>query len=701
MKSLAIVLGILAAVGCTPPPPRPPESVPSYAVDFASGAPGCTLNNYQGRTAFAVVTNGVRAVFCVARTSEPTPETKDTSWGLRTGAFPVTPGREYAVRFEMSGHLPKAAHIRPGASIEWLDSAGKPIVGVDALGKDVALSAPLAFPLRKPDTGLSRTVSKGFVPAGAVSARIFFGVDHPDLGKDEKVCVHGISYFEHESGASWFFDDVDAPELHVLTPSPTADLFAPIRFRLTDATGVDETRVSCAVNGKRVSLADLNRDGDVFTYVPVKPWPAESVVRIEVACADVNGYEAVEWGFVAVTSTKTRHAKWAVRDDGVLLKDGTPFFPLGLTNIHAAEWCGGDLDRGLGELKANGMNFAHTYMVRGRKNHAMSRRYGDLVAAAEKHGLAFLPEPAVRFGTREARDGMAAANMLSGRASAAQCGWGIGDDTSRLQSPRDLKRLYRFCKAVDADLLTFSVDATCSASQQAPYVPFADVLVLEDYPIRKAVPQDDEMAVFAETIDNGWEATRLAGIGNRSVMSMPQAFRGFRSWLRYPTEAELRCQAYLSLACRARGIIAYTSFSYDGNEGAFNRPETRAEFEALMREVSALLPSLVLRDSAEQPQVTVTEGPERNVRGGDSVRCLLKADGLLVLANSSHRAVKAKIRLPSGAELVRELPRNAGWAERVPRDVTSRMKPCRQFPQESEEAARFATSGTHIREMER
>lgn len=117
MKSLAIVLGILAAVGCTPPPPRPPESVPSYAVDFASGAPGCTLNNYQGRTAFAVVTNGVRAVFCVARTSEPTPETKDTSWGLRTGAFPVTPGREYAVRFEMSGHLPKAAHIRPGASI--------------------------------------------------------------------------------------------------------------------------------------------------------------------------------------------------------------------------------------------------------------------------------------------------------------------------------------------------------------------------------------------------------------------------------------------------------------------------------------------------------------------------------------------------------------------------------------------------------
>ena len=663
VNSLAL-MAVIALCGCAGKAKLPEKPEPVYSVDFALGAEGCAYENYRNRTVVTAVTNAGAAEVVISRAPTVEPEAKDTAWSFRTADFPVTSGREYVVDLLMAGHLPKAAYINPGARIEWLDAEGKPVTGVDALGKDVPMTAPLVFPLRKPDLGGSRTVTKGFVPDAARRARVFVRADYPDLGAKESLSFRDVSYYEHEKGASWAFDDVDAPELEILTPSPTADASAPIRFRLKDATGVDYGQFTCTIGGRSLAMSDLRREGDVFTYVPSEPWPQESVVNVEVGCADVNGFAATECGFVAISASRVRHAKWTVRDDGVLLRDGTPFFPLGLTSVHAAPWCDGDLDRGLAELKANGVNCVHTYMVRGRKNHAQSLHYDELVAAAEKHGIAFMSEPAVRTGAREVRDPMIAANTLFGRTSAAQWGWGIGDDTSRFETPRDLKRMHRFCKAADPDLLTVSIDATCAAPQQAPYVPFADVLVLEDYPIRKPEPQDEEMAVFAQTLDDGWEAVRLAGTPNRSVMSMPQTFKGWKSWMRYPTKEELRCELYLSLACRARGIITYTSFSYDGNEGPLNRPETKAEYCELTREVAALLPSLVLRDAAEQPEVSVLSGPAKNVRGGDSVRCLLKEDGLLILANSSHKAVKASIRLPSGKVLVRELKRNAGWAER-------------------------------------
>ena len=664
INRIAFVVAIFTFVGCSTDVPSTSDR--SYSVDLAKAAQDCSFKNYMGRTPWRCsVTNG-HPVIVFERVSESTRSTRDTSWGFQSASFQVTPGKEYVVCLGLSGMLPTAMSVKPGARIEWLASDGNPVKVVDALGNDVDASSPVEFPLRKSDCGLSRTVTKGIVPPFAVRARIFFGLDHPDLEFREYVVVEEVAYHEHTMGKTWRFSDVEPPELQMLTPSPTADIHVPIRFRLHDATGVDVERVSCTINGRLLQAHELKREGsDVFVYCPSVPWDDDSVVQVKVDCADVNGYAASEWGFVAITGSSARHAKWSVRDDGMILRDGNPFFPLGLTSVHSAPWCEGSLDQGLSDLKSNGVNFVHTYMVRGRKNHAQSAHYEELVAAAEKHGVVFMAEPAMRSAAWDIRSAMIARNTLFGRSSSAQGCWGIGDDTSTLQSPRDLKRMHRFCKAVDPWLLTVSVDAVCAPTQQSPYVPFADVLVLEDYPIRKDTPQDDEMATFAEVIDNGWEAIRLSGARNRSVWSMPQSFKGWRSWHRYPTKDELRCMMYLSLACRARGIVAYTSYAYNGNVGPLNSASYKADFYAVLRELVALMPSLTLRDAIKQPVVTVVDGPMKNVRGGDTVRCLLKSDGLLIVANSSHESVKVSIALPSGESLTRELPRFAGWAERI------------------------------------
>jgi hypothetical protein len=81
-------------------------------------------------------------------------------------------------------------------------------------------------------------------------------------------------------------------------------------------------------------------------------------------------------------------------------------------------------------------------------------------------------------------------------------------------------------------------------------------------------------------------------------------------------------------------------------------------FEKVTREVAELMSSLVLRDASVQPHVEIVSGPKTNVLGGASVRCLLKSDGLLIVANTSHGKVLAKVVLPSGTVKLIDLDRN-------------------------------------------
>ena len=661
-KSLVVLFGCFSVhiLGAS-------EYTASHRVDLSQNGGNCILGNYLDRCRFASrCEHDGGTVLAVATVCT---NRMDTSWRVESKRFPVGAGKEFVVRLEMSGDLPKSPYIKPGARIVWYDSAGKPMKTVDTLGNDVILETALVFPLRKKDNGVSVACTKAIVPQGAVKAAMVAEVDHPDVLPAEEVVLRRVEYFEHVKGHPWRFGDLDAPELEMLTDSPCVDLEAPISFRLVDASGIDYSKLRCKIDGVdvtgRLKFVDSADGGRICYYKSDAPWRMGSVVIVETECTDTRGNSAVEWGFVAFARDPVRHPKWTVRDDGVALRDGAPFFPFGICSVHANDPNEFNLDKAVRELKEAGLNLAHTYMVRNWKNHKPSAYYDDLVAACEKYGMMMLPEPTIRHGTLQSRDAMASQNVIFGRRCVSMFGWAIGDDTSRLQSPRDLKKLDRLCKSADRDLLTVSIDAVSSPEHQAPYIQYADVVIDELYPIRNAVAQDDEMANIARALDGSWEAVRISGVKNRSVMAMPQSFKGFGRWARFPSVDELRAMTFISLACRARGLVYYTYHSKGENKGAFSDPEYRRIFTSVAKEVSPLLPSLVMRDADRQPTVETVAGPAKNVLGSASVRCLLKEDGLLVAANTSHEEVKAKIMLPTGNIIECAFPRNGTLVKRI------------------------------------
>ena len=123
--------------------------------------------------------------------------------------------------------------------------------------------------------------------------------------------------------------------------------------------------------------------------------------------------------------------------------------------------------------------------------------------------------------------------------------------------------------------------------------------------------------------------------------------------------------AFISLACRARGLAFYTYHSYGKNCGVMSTPGRKSDFFEVTREISALSESLAGRDAARQPEVRISNGPAANVLGGASVRCLLKEDGLLIAANTSAAAVVATIRLPSGISITHRFPRFGVLVRRI------------------------------------
>ena len=332
-------------------------------------------------------------------------------------------------------------------------------------------------------------------------------------------------------------------------------------------------------------------------------------------------------------------------------------------------------------MRANGMNYAHTYLVRGLESPQEDELYDELVAACAKEWVAFHAEPADRKPHTSRFFDLCAENLFRGLDYTAPLFWGIGDDTSMFYSPNDLKFCYRFCKAIDPGVLTVSADVALGPGGHTPYAPYADVLLLESYPITAETPADNEMAMAALNLDNAWAATRAAKVEGRTVIACPQTFKGWENWKRLPTAEEVRCQAYLAIVGRARGLVYYASCGDPGhlnrkpkdgkirtpkNLGPLNVPHLKEQFFSIMREIASLMPSLVARDARQQPHVTITEGPVANVLGGPSVRCLLKEDGLLMAVNTAHLPVTAEIALPNGKKFSHVFPRNGVGVTKIP-----------------------------------
>lgn len=655
MKKTAVVFGsVFAAVsvllsGCVMERP-----IPAYSVGL-----GITNDlefvHYQGRTTNRVVmVNGCEVIEFSTVAGKVDEKTTDTMFSMTSRKFKVTPGFEFAADVGLTKDGGINGLCAPGLRIEWFDADEKAIIVQDALGKDIPYADQL---------GLLK-ISKGVVPEAARFARFTLGMDQPNLAAGEKAWVTRMDYYEHPHGERWVFDDIDAPVIELITKSPSADFNEPIMFRIKDATGVDWETMTVKIDGVEKELDSRVRDGDEFAVAPEEGgWKEGSVHSIEIAGRDWNGFYGEDVEFVAFTKTPVAHKAYSVRDDGMMLEDGVAKFPLGLFSVRPNEGNGGDVEKDIAEMAANGMNLVHTYLMRGLSGEQGNRDFEAVAKACEKHGMMLYSEPSHRKHNAD-RYEKAAKNLFAGRGSKVTTWWGIGDDTSVHATPEQLKRMHRFCNAIDPTAFSVSADVCYAPGQNTPYVPYSDVFMMENYPIRETAPADDELAKGARQLDYAWASIAAAKVKGHTVMAIPQAFSGWTWWKRYPTIEEIRVQAYIAIACRARGICYYTSYGIKGNKGPFNDAKTKEEFLGLMRELAAISPSLVKFDAEKQPEVKITAGDAVNVLGGPSIRVLLKEDGLLIAANTSHKPVTAEFTLPDGRKVVHTFERNGVLVEK-------------------------------------
>ena len=339
--------------------------------------------------------------------------------------------------------------------------------------------------------------------------------------------------------------------------------------------------------------------------------------------------------------------KATLRDDGITLIDGEPFFPIGIYAVCRREFNGNSLDRAFADLKAAGFNFAHTY----------GNAYDpEFLAAARKYG--FKLWVASRIPDRKLLD--------IGRYEPSILAWYLGDDTSSHQSPQEVMDSHATVKAVDPNRLTCQADPMHSKnaiSRYAAYVRATDVFMPEIYPVRGADGDPTDTNCVAMTI-NDMERVRsdVRNFGDgRTHACWPilQWFSGWSGWRHFPTREQLRATSWAAIIHGAHGITWYTYGGFEDrkkgtrNEGITSTPERWQAISALATEIKRLSPVLLERTPREQPAVTVIEGPALDPLGErPSVTCLLKRKGgkdFLFAVNAAAEPVTARFTLPGGA----------------------------------------------------
>lgn len=570
----------------------------------------------------------------------------DTYFAVTTPRFPVTEGRRFAVKVRTKSDI-SLSGTKPISAMLWYAEGGKPLLAQDALGQDSQVTTHM--PIRTTPTAFRDSAMSSVVPEGAAYASVRICADYPELAKGKAVAISRIEYIEREDGVPWAYDDLTPPKVERITPSPNADFSAPVSFRISDPSGIGKVAIS--LDGTDITERVVFT-GDVATYKPTALWVEDSIHEFEFSVEDKRGNDGCTSQFICFTRSKVAHEKVTIRDDGVILCDGKPFFPIGISAVYEMPFNGNSMDRAVKELKEAGLNmlskFARFYEKDTQK----------LVSACDREGIKIKLEPGERKGTKELRDSVIRRSVFVGRSHPSVFSWSIGDDTSAHRTPQEVARDYNLIHAVDPDAITDHADMSSVSGTLAMYAPWTDMFVCELYPMKSETPQPDELAKLQKFIGIAYGDLRSGGSPVPCVVPVVQAFDGWTFWKRHPTAEEIRAQTFLAIACRARGIRYYTYETSKSGNGVTSTPERFAEFTRITREVSALSPQLVTRDAAVQPDVKIIEGPQKASFGFCSVTALLKESGLLIAVNIAPEPVKAVLSLPDGCRQEVSLARN-------------------------------------------
>ena len=547
----------------------------------------------------------------------------DTAWQVETGMIPLSVHGKYAIccTFESKG-LSKSF-----ATCEDYDTA---VLWYDETGKLLARH-PMPFVFADGNAFAYRWVCE--VPAGATRFRVRLGFDGPnlDVTKLFRFTNLRLETAVPDEALGGPEPDVRGPRVRITSETPTRRTTAPVVITASDPSGVDPDSLVVSVDG--VPYTDFMKrtvGNDLIVEIRpgAQPW-SEGLHRIGFRIADRNRRvnDAKKYfliGDVPATPAVT------LRDDGMTLIGGEPFFPIGIYAVCKRDFNAYDWDRAVSDLKDAGFNLLHSYNApRNPEFHAVAKKYGMKMWME-----AYEPDRAI---------------VDTFRHNSCVIAWYLGDDTASHATPEVVHDRDDNIRAVDSTRLTTQADLF--RQYTADYAAATDSFLPEIYTVHGKDQSTDRKCV-AET---AYEMDRIAayqrdsGRGRTSTWPILQQFKGW-GYERFPTEEEFYGTSFAAIIHGAQGITWYTyggfvnpeknKFSY----GVTSSEEIWRSTTNVTRRIASLVPVLVERTPAQPPVPTVVSGPMKDALGNSSVTALLKIkDGVryLLAVNAADAEVKA------------------------------------------------------------
>ena len=588
---------------------------------------GGRQSNYQGNT--TIDTWGQNVDFTVSCTRTGACE---TAWGVFSRPMPVAKeAASYVFEFEICADQdwinPETSGENWDNAINWLDADGKRI------GR-----RRLSLEFRKGKFAPFRFV--GGVPDGARQVTVQFGVDKPSLTPGEAVVVRNSRLTLLPKGGDLpdeRIPDLRAPIVRSRFVSPSPDPSLKATYEITDYTAVDWESVAVTDVVARTAIPFV-REGNRITLAPKAPWTVGRHL-IDIAVRDLLGNAAVSRK-VFLIGEPSPAREVSLRDDGMVLVKGKPFFPVGMYAVSPYDFNSNSLDIAVRDLKKAGLNMVHSYG---------NRFDPELFAAAAKHGMRQWT-----FG-RGARNEKDSWFMATGRVDRTVLAWYIGDDTSMNTTPGQLLDRDEAVKMLDPTRITCHADgarAKAAKSNYQEYVNYADVFMPEIYPVNG---HKDERCVaeVCRDMDRCWDDIRKYGDGRpRGVWPILQCFHG-KGWKRYPTVQEMYAMSFAALIHGGNGI---TWFKYGGDvgdkkarySGMFRTKEDWSAMTNITWRIARMAPILLERTPPQPPVPEIVSGPAQDAFGQPSVTLLLKIHRgvrYVFAVNAVNEPVRARFRI--------------------------------------------------------
>ena len=487
--------------------------------------------------------------------------------------------------------------------------------------------------------------AKPFVGPDGTGATFFdtpFAANAPAIQYRVTLCSNGKATpaLYEVSGGGWrqnewtTMGDARPPRVRRTSPSPTRNATETLCIEVKDAVSTilwDSLKVK--VDGADRTAA-FTRQGDVIALAaPAGGW-AQGLHTAEVCVVDFHGNKAKSVKMFYVGDAPST-PKVSLRDDGMTLLDGQPFFPIGLYAVCKRDFNGKNFDNAFKGLKEAGFNLAHTY----------GNSYDpEFLAAAAKYGLKLWV--AARFPDSRL--------VERGRHNPSIIAWYLGDDTSSHILPELEADYDEAVKAVDPTRITVQADpilhSNGGTSRYADYVTATDGFLPEIYPVRNEAGDPTDKTCVAVTIRDMKqfaEDVRLNGDGKaRTCWAIIQYFKGWSGWKHFPTREQLFAMTFAAVIHGAHGVTWYTYGGFDKNEGVTSTPERWRNICDLAGRLSELSPVLVEHTPPQPAVPEVVSGPKVDPLGGPSVTCLLKRHGdktYLLAVNAAAEPVRARL----------------------------------------------------------